>query len=119
MVVASLVLALLGLAVIFIFTKSMQATEIDIGDLGDHSGEYVEVSGYVSKTRVSNENVFITVCRGECASVVIFRSIAKGMSQPNPYLVEKGDWLVVRGRVDDYMGEPEIVVLREGDIEKG
>ena len=119
MVFASLLLALFGLAVIFVSAKGMNAQEIQISDVASFSGKYVEVSGYVSKTRVNNNNVFVTLCKDSCITVVVFRSIAAEMSQPNPYLIEKGERLVVRGRAEVYRGEPEVVVLRAGDVERG
>ncbi|MFH1470143.1 MAG: hypothetical protein ABIF01_00180 [Candidatus Micrarchaeota archaeon] len=116
---ASLFLAILGLAIILFFTKGMKAKEVAISDLESNLGSYVQISGFVSSFRVSKENVMLTLCSGECASVVIFKSVASGMANPNPYLTTKGDWLTVRGQVQEYNGEPEVVVLRPGDLERG
>ncbi len=116
---ASLILALLGLAMILLFAKGMKPREVAIGDLGSNIEEYVEISGFVSSVRISNENVFLTVCSGECVKVVVFKSIAKGMASPNPYLIKKGDRLVLRGEVQEYNGEPELVLLKPEDLERG
>lgn len=116
---ASLLLALFGLAVIFLSTKGMKAEETTVPELESKIGEYVEVSGSVSAARTSNENVFFTLCSGDCVSVAVFKSVAKGMGEPNPYLIKKGDRLIVRGEVQEYNGEPELVVLRNGDIRWG
>ncbi len=118
-VLASLILALLGLALILLFSKGMKPKELTINELGSHSSEYVEVSGFVSSTRVSGENVFFTLCSGECVKVAVFKSVAKETADPNLYLIKKGDRLIVRGEVQDYNGEPELVVLRSEDIERG
>jgi aspartyl/asparaginyl-tRNA synthetase len=116
---ASLLLALFGLAVILFSTKSMKAKEIRIEEIGSNIGNYVEISGSVSSLRTSRENVFISICSGECITVVVFKGVAKDSTKPNAYLVKKGDRLLVRGEVQEYNGEPELVVLRAGDIERG
>jgi aspartyl/asparaginyl-tRNA synthetase len=116
---ASLLLALFGLAVIFLSTKGMKAKEVQISELGSKTGEYVEVAGFVSGARISRENVFLTLCSGDCVTVAVFKSVAKGMGEPNPYLIKNGERLTVRGEVQEYNGEPELVVIRDGDIESG
>ena len=119
-VLASLILALLGLALILLSSKGMKPKEIAITELGSHYTEYVEVSGFVSSTRISNENVFLTLCSGECVKVAVFKSVARETAgDPNPYLIKKGDRLIVRGEVQDYNGEPEVIVLRPEDVERG
>ncbi len=117
--VSSLMLAVFGLIVIFVFTQHMRPKEARISDLDLYENSYVEISGYVSRVRHNRGNVFITLCKEECTTVALFENVAKQIKSPNPYLIEKGDRLVVRGEVTTYQGQSEVIVLRTEDIERG
>ncbi|MCX6778104.1 MAG: hypothetical protein NT157_04430 [Candidatus Micrarchaeota archaeon] len=116
----ALVLALVGLVIIIIYARSIEPSAVKISEIGaTMAGKYVEISGTVGSASSNNGNVFLKVCGDACIPVVIFRGVASGMADPNPYIIKKGDRIVARGEVQEYEGDLELVVLREGDVEMG
>jgi DNA/RNA endonuclease YhcR with UshA esterase domain len=119
MALASLLLAFFGILVILLAAKGMKPVEAKISGLGELEGKYVEVGGFVSSVRITGGNAFITLCDGECTTIVVFKSIAEKMQSPNPYLLKKGDRLTVCGQVVEFRGEMEIEVIRGDDLQRG
>ncbi len=94
-----LLLSLLGLLIlstlVFVFPNRVKICEIDQSMVGD----VVLVRGTVTSERVSGSNTFMVI-GGDCeVSVVFFR----------PVSVEEGNLVEVRGEVNKYEGELEII----------
>ncbi|MFH1285602.1 MAG: OB-fold nucleic acid binding domain-containing protein [Candidatus Micrarchaeota archaeon] len=117
LVLLAVVLSLLGLALLVYLARNLEAESVELSAVGEGMiGHYVEVEGVISSASTSNGNVFLSVCRGECVRVVIFKSVAEKMKSPNPYLLKKGDAIVARGTVEEYEMKYEIVVFSARDV---
>ena len=109
--VAALLLALAGIAFLFLLAKSIEPQKTDLQSLSEeHVGKAVEVFGNVVKTSESKGNVFLTICqKSACVKAVVFEREASKMSFP-PSLLEKGESVVIEGTVQEYKGELEVIV---------
>ncbi|MEM3399846.1 MAG: OB-fold nucleic acid binding domain-containing protein [Candidatus Micrarchaeia archaeon] len=107
-----LILLILSLCGIILLAHSVKAKSPKIVGIGDVEknmvGEFVRISGRIESIRENNGNVFIKLCEGECANVVIFKHTAEN-SITNPYLLRKGDNITVEGIVEEYKGTLEVV----------
>ncbi len=105
-------LSLLGLLLLAYAAQSASPQKLQIPEINSsHVGKFVESEGEISSIYAHNGNYFITLCSGDCISVVIFKSDVSAMSthETNIYLLRKNDRISVRGKVQDYKGQLEIV----------
>ncbi|MEW6328785.1 MAG: hypothetical protein AB1468_01575 [Candidatus Micrarchaeota archaeon] len=117
-VFVALVVSVLGIAFLFLSARGIQPERVRISALGEEmSGRYVEVWGRIGSAYVRGGDVFLSLCEGDCVGVVVFERDARAMDYPNPYLLKKGDEVVVRGLVKIYKGEIEIVPFGGNPIE--
>ncbi len=117
-VFVAVVLSVLGIAFLFFSARNVQPERVRISALSEEmAGGYAEVWGRLGSASARNGDVFLSVCESECISVVIFERDARAMNYPNPYLLKKGDEVVIRGLVKIYHGEIEIVPFGENAIE--
>ena len=117
-VLIALMLSVLGIAILVFSARSVQPERVRIGALGEEMvGRYVEMWGVVGSASAREGNVFLSVCAEECVDVVIFEKDARAMGYPNPYLLKKGDQVVVRGIVKSYKGKIEIVPFGDNPVE--
>ncbi len=105
-------LSVLGLLLLAYAAYSASPQKLRISEINSsHIGKFVESAGEISSIYPRNGNYFITLCSGDCISVVIFKSDVSAMSthETNIYLLRKNDRISVRGKVQDYKGQLEIV----------
>lgn len=105
-------LSLLGLVLLAYAAHSASPQKMRISEISNsHVGKFVETEGEISSVYPRNGNYFITLCKGECIRIVVFKKDAAALSthEANIYLLRKGDHLSVSGKVEDYNGQLEIV----------
>ena len=101
----SIVIAILGIIVLFFITQYNKETIVKVEDL--KIGQMERITGMVTSFYISkDEHVFLKVAdnTGE-VSVVAF----KNSNIDEAYDLENGDQISVLGRVDEYKGELEII----------
>jgi len=105
----ALVLAIIGIAGLFLVTLFIGPKEIKIGSITDAEiGMDVTVKGVVDSYYEKDGHVFIDLndTTGTIKAVV-FENTAKGM--PTVYNIEQGDMISIEGKVQLYKNELEIV----------
>lgn len=105
-------LSLLGLLLLAYALHSASPQKLRISEItGAHVSKFVETSGEISSIYPRNGNYFITLCSGNCIKVIIFKRDAAAMSThgSNIYLLKKGDRISVKGKVEEYKGQLEII----------
>ncbi|RLG19858.1 hypothetical protein DRN67_01585 [Candidatus Micrarchaeota archaeon] len=108
---SALILALIGLLLLFLYAHSLEPKHLSISSLNqEQEGTYVEVMGMISGTSSRGGNVFLYLCDKSCITVFIPSSQTDDFDI-NPYLIKKGDGLIVRGTVEIYKGERELIPL--------
>jgi hypothetical protein len=114
---AAILLSLIGLAVLLLYARSIEPSHISITAIeGEPEGAYLEVLGRVSEASSRGGNVFIRLCDRACVDVFVPGS-QTDLLDINPYLIRKGDRLLVRGTLEYYKGEPELVPLGSDGLE--
>lgn len=110
--------AVAALAILFYYASQLQPKSIGIAEaLVQPVNTYVQVIGSVRSIRSSSGSVSLSLCEAsECISVFMPSASADDL-RTNPYLLKVGDRLVVRGRVQAYRGEKEIVPFGGNGIE--
>lgn len=113
----SLLISFLGLFLLFFLIKEREPSRVSISEISDELvGKFIETKGWVRGIYVKNGNIFLSLCEEKCITVVIFSKSANEL-KTNPYIIKKGDKLVVRGVVKRYRGEMEIIPLGSYGIE--
>ena len=108
-------LSVLGLLLLAYAAHSASPQKMRISEINSsHIGKFVESAGEISSIYPRNGNYFVTLCSGDCISVVIFKRDVSAMSthETNIYLLRKGDRISVRGKVQSYNGQLEIVASK-------
>jgi len=114
---AALILACVGLLVLFLYAQSLQPKHISISAIEDEQeGAYLEVLGRVVESNSKGGSVFIRLCDRACISIYVPGSLADSLAL-NPYLIKKNDRLLVRGILEIYEGEPELIPLGSNGLE--
>jgi len=108
-----LLLTLLSIIIIAgLYTNSifLQPERVEIGNLGKHVGEYVEVEGIVKYYKNTTKGTLVEICdmngENETYLFLLFHSVQI-----------PGSVIRARGMVQIYQGMLEIVVKDEGEIE--
>jgi len=111
-------LALVGMALLAVFSRNAQPTPVDSVTLADE-GRLVEFVGRLTRIQNSNGNYFLVVCGASCSRCVVFKSIAVEMNRSSLdlSLLEAGKSVSFEGVVREYQGSAEIVALNAGAIE--
>jgi len=118
LVVLAAAIALLGLIFLYYYGQQIQPRQIDFSDLESQPlNSYVEVVGSIRGVTSKSGSLLITFCDfADCITVFMPSSAADAM-RLNPYLLKSGDRVVVRGRMQEYKGERELVPAGENGIE--
>lgn len=105
----SLLVALIGLLLIFVAATWSEPQQIAITDItADGSGRTVLVNGTAESVRVSEGNVFLKVSDGTGnITAVMFERTAR--DNPEVYQLKKYDNVTVKGQVNIYKSELEII----------
>ncbi|VVC04067.1 OB-fold nucleic acid binding domain protein [Candidatus Burarchaeum australiense] len=118
---AAIALSLAGLLVLFFYAQGLEPTHATIPAIlsagTEIEGSYLEVLGTVSSASSRTGNVFINLCDYQSCIAVFVSSSQADVLRINPYLLKKGDRLAVRGTLQFYKGEPELVTLGADGIE--
>jgi hypothetical protein len=110
--------AVLGLIFLFHFGQQIQPKQILMSALaGQPENSYVEVVGSIRSVTSKAGSLLITFCEFSDCTTVFVPSSASDDLRLNPYLLKSGDRIVVRGRVQEYKGERELVPVGEDGIE--
>jgi len=110
--------AVLGLLLLFHFGQQIQPKQIAMAELqGQPENSYVEVVGSIRSVTSKAGSLLITLCEFSDCTTVFVPSSASDDLHLNPYLLKSGDRIVVRGRVQEYKGERELVPAGEDGIE--
>lgn len=120
---ASVIISVAGLALIFLFSNSMEVKPMLIGEItSDSIGSNVKACGMITDRRVSNNHVFFGLKdeTGEITAVVFNSTALDLLKEGNDiYSFRTGDSICVFGAVSEYpkgSGSLEIV-HRKGKIE--
>jgi len=109
----AIVCFLVGMAMLFIVSRNLEPEPESIGDIGvDDFGSKVKVCGRVSDKFVSGGHVFLRVRDGTGGiKTAIFNDTADNLKRYgiDVHDVLEGDELCVRGKVDEWKREIEIV----------
>ncbi len=106
-VLALNIAAILILSALYLYESSIPPKRVNIGELGKHVGEYVEVKGIV--IAISGDGKMITI------EDMNFNHSAMIYS-PEPLHLAPGYIVIVRGIVDRYHGVNEIIIRSGRDL---
>ena len=112
-------LSLLGLLLLAYAAHSASPQKLRISEISSaHVRKFVTTEGEISSIYPRNGNYFITLCSGECIRAVIFKRDVSALSthETNIQLLKKGDRISVRGKVEEYNGQLEIIPSPPGGI---
>ncbi|MBS3051003.1 MAG: exodeoxyribonuclease VII large subunit [Candidatus Aenigmarchaeota archaeon] len=105
----SLLIAILGVAMIYLSIALIGPQSIVIGDISKNdTGKQVTLSGTVNSYSIVNGNIFITL--GDVTgniTVVMFERTARG--QKEVYELKENELITVDGQINVYKNELEII----------
>jgi DNA/RNA endonuclease YhcR with UshA esterase domain len=102
--------AVLGLIFLFYFGQQIQPKQIAMASLASQpENSFVEVVGSIRSISSKSGSLLITLCEFSDCTTVFVPSSASDELRLNPYLLKSGNRIVVRGRVQVYKGEQELV----------
>ncbi|MFA6036050.1 MAG: hypothetical protein WC759_03765 [Candidatus Micrarchaeia archaeon] len=78
---------------------------------------FVEVVGSIRSISSKSGSLLITLCEFSVCTTVFVPSSASDGLRLNPYLLKGGNRIVVRGRVQEYKGERELVPVGPDGVE--
>lgn len=115
----SLAIALIGIALIFATASLSEPQRIAIADITDRdSGRIVSITGTISSYNTKDGHVFLTVTDGTWnMTVVMFERTAR--SYPDVYQLKKYDNVTVKGQINIYKSELEIIANTVAKVETG
>lgn len=94
--------SLIGIAALLFISEYSEPDRIKIIELGDHTGKIVYIQGIVAKTTYAEKVTIFEVDDGTSdIKVVAFEKMNK--------TIDKGDEIVVYGKVDTYKNELEVI----------
>ena len=105
----SLIIAIIGIVMIYAISIFIEPESVTTGsiDLGD-TGKYVIINGTITSMNVNDGHVFLDVDDGTgTIMVVMFERTAR--NYPEIYNVKKDDNVVIKGQVNVYKSEIEII----------
>ncbi len=110
--------AVLGLLLLFHFGQQIQPKQTAMAELqAQPENSYVEVIGSIRSISSKSGSLLITLCEFSDCTTVFVPSSASDDLRLNPYLLKSGDRIVVRGRVQVYKGEQELVPVGADGLE--
>ena len=102
----SLIIAIVGVAALFLLTVFIEPRQTDIADINESMiGQNIMVNCIVESVYVNNA-VFLVVSDGEKITAVALDRFAKEKAMQ----LKAGDKVIVRGKVELYKGELEILI---------
>lgn len=112
----TLVVALLGIIILFFLAKNIEVSKVRIDEISDEFiGKRVAISGTVQEIRLAKNMTFITIAQKESVNnmlVVAFEPLT---------FIQQDDSVIVSGQVKEYYGKLEIVAesveLGEGSMD--
>jgi len=107
----SLACSVIGLIALGLVSSSVTANVVEVGSISPESiGILVRVCGNVSRAYTSKDgHVFLGLeDKSGSINVVVFENMVKGMST-NPTNLKVGDNICVKGEIDMYRNELEII----------
>ncbi len=103
----SLATAVIGIIALYVLVSVVQPKAAAIAGLKDMAGQNVLVSGVVTGYMESKGTVFITLENNSSIKVVMFANDAE--KYPDVYKIKEGDNATVKGKVQYYKNELEII----------
>lgn len=96
----SLVCSIVGIFALFVICDNIDIGESEISALDGMVGESAVITGVVSRVSEFNETTFIEIAQETTVDVVMFERVPG---------IQVGSLVQVRGKVDEYQGESEIL----------
>ena len=101
----ALICAIIGLVVLFIFSKNMEISETNIEKITlEQAGNYVKVLGRIKQVTDTEKVMILTITQPKDIQVVLFKD--------NDISLEEGQYIEILGKIEEYRGKPEIIANR-------
>ena len=105
----ALIIAIIGIVSIFFIIQAIEPIKLSIGEItSSHVGHEVITNGTISSYYISDEHVFMIISdvSGEIKAVMFERDAKNSIA----YNLKNNDRVLIKGAVNNYKGELEIVV---------
>jgi len=120
LMVCSLACCVVGIFLLYTFSKNFTPRELRINEVTkEHLGETIAVSGRIAKVyRSKKGHIFLELeDMGEKLSVVVFSNLARTLPKDVKFRLKEGNWLRVVGKVQEYKGRLEIIPNKPSDLQ--
>lgn len=108
----ALIISLIGIALLYAFSERIEIDEstIDKINKGD-VGENVKIKGVLGKVVGTDKAVFLEITQPQTITIILFKDEGANIT------VEKGDYVEIIGKIEEYEGKREVIADRVRVIE--